>query len=117
MQFVGAGKPQVEGRVPQVAKSNYLKSGDSAVRDVPHFGEVAYRNVYPGVDVRWYGDRSKLEYDVVVAPGVDPSVVRLQMKGADEVKLAKDGGLRVKIGGREIVQHAPVAYQMNGATR
>jgi hypothetical protein len=117
MQFVGAGKPQVEGVELQTAKSNYFTGASAAITAVPHFGEVSYMSLYPGVDVRWYGDRSKLEYDVVVAPGADASVVRMKMQGADEVSVAKDGGLAVKFGDREIVQHAPVAYQMNGETR
>jgi hypothetical protein len=115
MQFVGAGRPQVEGVHEQPTKSHYLAGEGAGIRNVPHYAEVTAKNLYPGVDLRWYGDKTKLEYDLEVAPGVDPSVVRMQMKGAEELRVREDGALEIKIGGREVVQQAPVAYQtLNG---
>ncbi len=41
--------------------------------NVPTFAQVRYENLYPGVDLLYYGNGTALEYDFVVAPGADPS--------------------------------------------
>ena len=53
---------------------------------------VRYENVYPGINLVFYGDQGQLEYDFQVAPGADPAQAELEFRGADEVKL-KDGAL------------------------
>jgi hypothetical protein len=116
MSFVGGDARAPQGRVPVEAKSSYV-GGGRPIGDVPHFGEVVTRDVYPGVDVRWHGETGALEYDVVLAPHVDPSVVRVALKGAESLRVRDNGDLAAKVGAREIVQSAPVAYQMNGAAR
>jgi hypothetical protein len=117
MQFVGAGKPAFEGRSEQATKSHYMRGGEEAIRGVSHYGEVVANDLYAGVELRWYGDKTKLEYDLTVAPGVDPSVVRMEMKGADSVRVREDGSLAIRMGEREVVQQAPVAYQMKDGAR
>lgn len=42
---------------------------------------VTIKNVYPGVDVRYYTDRGTLKYDILVQPGADPSRIALSMTG------------------------------------
>jgi hypothetical protein len=116
MSFVGSAPPTTQGRAPTPSRSRYFRAG-AKIEEVPHFSEVVQQGVYPGVDVRWHGEDGKLEYDVVLAAGVDPGIVRVAMKGADGLSVAQSGDLLVAVGGREIVQHAPVAYQMNGETR
>ena len=73
--------------------------------------------VYPGIDVVFYGNPSALEYDIVVAPGANPAAARLRLTGADSVSVSPDGGLVASIDGRQVVQHAPVAYQESTAAR
>ena len=41
--------------------------------DVPAYSHVKYQDVYPGVDLLFYGNQRHLEYDFVVAPGQMPS--------------------------------------------
>ena len=39
-----------------------------------HYGQVSYKDVYPGIDVVYYGNQRQLEYDFVVAPArIEPS--------------------------------------------
>src|SRR6185503_4390470 len=63
------------------------------------------------------GDDGALEYDVTIAPHADPSLVRMEMKGADALAVRENGDLAIRIGGREVVQTAPIAWQMNGSER
>jgi hypothetical protein len=78
---------------------------------VPQYSTVRQRNVYPGIDIIYHGDRRRLIYDVVVAPHADPSRVALIFDGAEGLALASDGSLIIVIGGSSVRHLAPVAYQ------
>ena len=65
-------------------KSNYFLGNDPAKwhTNVPTFGKVFYRNIYPGIDLVYYGNQRELEFDFVVATGADPRKIRLNIDGA-----------------------------------
>ena len=71
--------------------ANYYMGSDPSkwLTNVPTFGKVAYQNVYDGIDLVYYGNQRQLEYDFVVAPGVDPGKVTLAFDGLS----AKSGAL------------------------
>ena len=88
MRLEGSRAPKnVTGEHELGGKSNYLigTKPNPDVTDIPHFGRVRYEEVYPGVDVVYYGNQRKLEYDFVVAPGADPSVVKVVQEGTEKV--------------------------------
>jgi hypothetical protein len=87
------------------------RTGLRRYEDVPTYGRVRYEAVYPGVDLVYYGNQRQIEYDLVVAPGTDPGVIRLQFDGADAVEVDSQGELVLKIPGGEVRQHKPVIYQ------
>ncbi len=68
--------------------------------------------MYPGIDLIFYGNQQELEYDVVVAAGADPSLVRLKFTGADRLRREANGDVLAGAGGTEIRQRKPVVYQM-----
>jgi len=84
---------------------------------VPNYGKVSFNEVYPGIDVVYYGQEGKLEYDFVVRPGADPGRIRLKFSGADSLRVNPSGDLVVKAGDREIIQRKPFIYQQIGGTR
>jgi hypothetical protein len=103
-----AGLNQLEGRV------NYFIGNDPTKwrTDVPTFGRVRYAEVYPGIDVEYYGNQQRLEYDFVVAPGKDARAIALDFEGARGIEVdAATGDLLVKVGPETIRQLAPVTYQ------
>ncbi len=112
--------PRLEALDALPGVSNYLLGADARHwrTGVPRYARVAYRGVYPGVDLVFYGRQQELEYDFVVAPGADPRGIRLRFTSAQDLTLAADGALRVQMGDAEIVQHAPIVYQetINGRT-
>jgi hypothetical protein len=86
--------------------------------NVPTYGRVRYHGVYPGIDVVYYGNQRRLEYDFVVAPGADPSRVLLDVEGARERTLTADGDLLLTVGQATIRQPRPTLYQeVDGARR
>ena len=93
--------------------SNYFIGNDSSKwrTRIPKYTKVRYTEVYPGIDLVFYGNQRRLEYDFVVSPGSDPSKIRLEFQGAKEVSLDENGSLVLRINGGDVVQRAPVIYQ------
>ena len=95
-------------------KVNYFIGNDQSkwYRDVPAFKSVTYRDVWPGIDVAYYGDGKQLEYDVCVAPGADLAQVRLRYEGAEGIWLDDSGDLHVETAVTEFVERVPAIYQI-----
>ena len=120
MKLLGANPaPRVEGLKQLLGESNYFIGADPAKwrTHVPNYARVKYRNVYPGVDVVYYGNQRQIEHDFVVAPGVDPRQIRFQVSGADSVELDSHGELVIHAAGGEMRQRKPVVYQGEGQAR
>src|SRR5882762_8523809 len=114
MSLVGAArKPLVSGLEEQGGKTNYFIGGDRSKwrSNVPTYTKVRYQNVYPGIDLVYYGNQRQLEYDFVVAPGADPRKIVLGFKGADKLELDAQGNLVLHAAGGDIRQHKPIIYQ------
>jgi len=62
-------------------KSNYFIGNDPEKwrTDIPNYAQVKYANIYPGVDLVYYGNEGRLEYDFVVQPGADPRQIVLDV--------------------------------------
>src|SRR5882724_9962921 len=114
MSLVGAArKPVLTGLDELPGKANYFIGKDPARwrTNVPTYAKVQYRNVYPGIDLVYYGKQRQLEYDFVVAPGADPKKIVLGFKGADKLEIDAQGELVLHTTGGDIRQHKPVIYQ------
>jgi hypothetical protein len=109
--------PQLDGLDRLAVRTNYFVGDRSKWHTgVAQFGRVAYRAVYPGIDVVYYGNRNQLEYDFVLQAGADPRSIRLQFRGADQVSLTPEGDLLVRSGDVHFVQKRPVIYQEDPRT-
>jgi hypothetical protein len=121
MKVVGAdASVAAEGLEELAGKANYLVGDDPSKwrTDVPTYGRVRYAEVYPGVDLVYYGNQRQLEYDFHVAPGANARAVSLEFEGADEVEVDAGGDLLLKLGGSVIRQPKPFVYQeVAGARR
>ncbi len=93
---------------------NYFSGSDAARwhTGIPTFAKVQYRGVYPGVDLVYYGNPSRLEFDFQVAGGACASSIRLHLEGARRLKLDQNGNLVVFAGHGQISFHKPLIYQL-----
>jgi hypothetical protein len=101
-------------------KSNYFIGNDPKkwVTGVSTYQRVKYSDLYPGVDLIYYGNRRNLEFDFVVAPGGDPTAIRLQIDSRGRLRIAQDGSLQVDSPGGVFTFHRPDIYQeVNGKKR
>jgi len=106
--------PQPEGMEKLPGISNYFLGNDPAQwrTHVPHYQRVRYPNVYPGIDLVYYGNPQRLEHDFIVAPGADPAVIQLAISGAEQATVNAEGDLVLTVPGGEIIQQAPKIYQI-----
>jgi uncharacterized repeat protein (TIGR01451 family) len=120
MTLLGANpSARIIGREPLPGQSNYFIGNHAGQwhTHIPHYARLREENIYPGIDLSYYGNRGSLEYDFVVAPGADPWAIRLSFQGADKVRLDAKGRLVLSLGGRELIQHRPVVYQESAGAR
>ena len=114
MKFVGSEtKPQVTGQEQLPGKVNYFIGKDPRRwrAGIATYAKVAYKNLYPGVDLIYYGNQRQLEYDFVVHPGTDPDIIALRFEGAQQLKVDAQGELVLYADDSEIRQRKPSIYQ------
>lgn len=105
--------PEIIGAEALSSWSSYFRGSDSTSwrTGIPHYRQVRYRGVYPGIDMVYYGSGPRLEYDFVVSPGADPDHIRMRFSGADKVELGAGGDLLVQVGSTLLRQSRPIVYQ------
>jgi hypothetical protein len=129
MKLVGANPAaKVSGAEELPGKANYFIGSDPSQwrTGVPTYAKVRYRDVYPGIDLVYYGNQNgQLEYDFVVAPGADPGVIAWDVTaglapafqtgaGGAPLRTGRDGDLVISTGDGELRFHKPVVYQTTG---
>ena len=114
LRLLGASRnPKVATRVALPGHVNYFLGNDPARwrTDVPTFGRVEYSSVYRGIDLAYYGNQGRLEYDFIVAPGAHPDAIRLTVDGARNVHVSDGGDLVLETEGGPVAFRKPVTYQ------
>jgi hypothetical protein len=111
--------PEVVGLDQQEGIVNYFIGNDPAQwhPDIPTYGRVQYRDVYPGIDMVYYGQGRQLEYDFVVQPNADVNSVSLKFSGADDVQVDPNGDLVIETSAGEVRQQKPSVYQEADGSR
>jgi len=115
MRFEGANPtPQISATDRLTKRTSYFIGSDPKKwhTDVASYGQVKYTGIYPGVDLVFYGNHGKLEYDFVVAAGADPEVIRLRLEGAREVRISVRGEVLLGLPGGEVALQKPLIYQV-----
>ncbi len=79
--------------------------------NVPNYRAVVLEDIYPGIDLVYYGTGGRAEYDFRVKTGADYSKIKIEYQGSTGVSVASDGTLVVTTPWGEIREQAPVVYQ------
>jgi hypothetical protein len=114
MRLTGANpSPVVAGLEEMPGKSNYFigKDPNKWHKNVLTFSKVRYRDVYPRIDLTYYGNQRQLKYDFVVRPGADPGSIVLSFEGADKMEVDAQGDLVLHTAVGPIRQQRPFIYQ------
>jgi uncharacterized repeat protein (TIGR01451 family) len=114
MNMVGANtSSEIAGRERLQGNSNYFRGNDPNkwLLNVPTYARVQYRDLYPGINLVYYGNQQQLEYDFEIAPGANPAAIKLAFEGVQKISLDAGGDLVLHKAGNEIRMHKPSVYQ------
>lgn len=117
MNFKGANRePQIQAAEKLPGTANYFigRNPSKWKTNVATYARVKYEDVYPGIDLVYYGKDGQLEYDFAVKPSARASDIRILLSGIGEKRAARinsQGDLEAQVRGGELDLHRPVAYQ------
>src|SRR5262245_17006870 len=118
MKIVGANPAtRIDGMNQLPGVSNYFIGNDPSKwrTNIPTYAKAQYRDIYPGVDMVFYGNESQLEYDMVVKPGASPKTIKLAFEGARDLRIDATGVLVLNTPAGEVRHQKPFIYQeVNG---
>ena len=109
--------PEIVAEAKQPGVVNYYIGNDPKAwkEGLATYQSVRYSEIYPGVDMRYYGDNSQLVYDVIVKPGADPRQVQFEYEGIQNMQVGANGDLEITLAQGSIIQKKPFIYQeVNG---
>lgn len=107
------GKFAWRGKKKLRSESNYFIGNDDRrwKTHVAHFVSAEANGVVPGVDMVMYGNGREIEYDLRLAPGINPDRLRLTISGVDGMELDRLGSLTLRAGGTLIQMRKPAIYE------
>lgn len=106
----GAPHPRVEAESPLGATVSYLRGSAAEWRSgLPLYRTITYRGVWPGIEIRFRGEKSKAKAEYLVAPNADLSRIRLSFDG--KASIVADGTLLVRTSSGEFSEDKPYLYQ------
>ncbi|MEG4842045.1 DUF7948 domain-containing protein, partial [Microcoleus sp. B9-D4] len=109
--------PTISGLEQLPGVANFLVGEDSSQwqTNVPTFNGVVYQNVYQGIDRVFKGTEGQLKSEFLVAPFADPSQIKMNYSGVNNIRLRDDGALILETPLGELIDNAPIVYQdING---
>jgi gliding motility-associated-like protein len=121
VSFIGASDDvQIIPEKVQDSYNNYFIGNDSTKwgSGCKIYKSVVYKNMYPGIDVRYYAENGTLKYDILVNPGANTESIQMKYEGADQL-FVKNSQLNVKTSVGDVKELAPYSYQFdktNGKT-
>ena len=116
LKMLGANaRAEVQGQDALPGKINYFTGNDPEKwrRNIPTYRKVYYKEVYPGIDVVYYGNQRQLEYDFIVAPGANPKVIKFRVEGAERLRVDQSGSLLLALKDGEVQLNKPFIYQLD----
>jgi uncharacterized repeat protein (TIGR01451 family) len=120
MRFVGSRPTQpVSGLGTPSGTANYIIGDDPGAwrTNIPTYDGVAYRGLYPGIDLVFHAPEGPVEYDFILAPGADHRSITLAFPEAEGTEIDALGNLAVRGADGEIRHLRPEIYQEAGGRR
>lgn len=119
--LVGANKElnvQAENILPYI--HNYYIGNDPSewYTNVPNYASVVYKDIYEGIDLRYYSNENSLKYDFIISPETDPSVIQIKYDGIEDLFLTSEGDIKINTNFGSVFEKKPFIYQeINGITQ
>jgi hypothetical protein len=113
VSFAGAQPTAPIGIDQSPTSFNYLVGDASQHRsNVPGYQKIEYPGLYPGIDLLTWAQPTGMKYEFHVAPGADWRNIQVTYSGANGMSLGADGSLHIATPLGDLVEQAPVIYQI-----
>ena len=102
---------EIVAEMPLQGYTNVI-NGPDIFSDIRSFKKVTYKNIYPGIDLEFFAQRGTdkpVEYNFIVHPGADPSVIKMQYSGADKITLV-DQRIEMKLAFGTLKEKIPASF-------
>jgi len=111
--LIGGNAREIFGEDQSSTRVSRFFGNDPAkwIREIRVWDTLALNRVYNGIDLKLIARGGSVEKVFHVAPGADPSAIRLSMEGTDRLAINDRGELEVQAGGETVRFTAPVAWQ------
>lgn len=119
VSFAGANpNPVIIPEKEMVGYANYFIGNDKGkwADHVRTYGSLLYKDIYPGVDVRYYSENGYIKYDLLIQPYAQVDRIALQYDGVESLSV-KDGDLYIKTSVTTIREQYPLSYQLVNGIR
>lgn len=113
MELVGANPAPklIPGKQTEYYTNYYLGGRVPNRTHVHAYRMLTYENVYPNIDLVFYGNGDYLKYDFVIKPGGNPADIHIRYNGATSVTTDASGALQIKSPFGTLTEQAPFCYQ------
>ncbi|WP_291988746.1 hypothetical protein [Luteitalea sp.] len=109
--LVGAAPTAPSWHSSRTGEAHYLGAASQPRRTAGLHAQVGFREVYPGIDVRYRGTDGRVEQDFLVAAGAAPSAIRFAVQDA-AAALTTAGAIDIEVApGVRLQLEAPRAWQ------
>lgn len=114
VNILGAAKDvRSQASYPYSHYTNYFLGNDKNkwAGGVKSYALVTYQNLYPGINMEWFGRGNEMKYQFVLSPGANPDQIALQFKGAEALSIINNE-LFINTSFHYFKESAPYAYQL-----
>ena len=118
MSFENSSPGEIIGEEQLPGRANFFLGNDTSqwISDIPTYGAIRYKELYPGVDLVFKGREGYLKHELSLEPGANLSGIVLNYSGQDKLSLAEDGSLLIETSAGNLTDSVPVCYQeINGS--
>ena len=114
MQFAGCNNAAFSGFEKLETYYNYFIGNDKSKWQsyVPLYKKALARNVYDGIDIRYYYNGNSIRYDLLIAPGAGPEQIKMKFDGQENLSVNSSGEMEIETSIGKIKNGKILAYQM-----
>ena len=116
VKFVDSNKDtEIIGVKSLDSKNNYFIGNDPNKwrKDLPSYQAIIYKELYPGIDLKYYSDGVFLKYDFIVSPGTDLTQIRILYEGVQSLVVNNLGEMVVETDWGTFIERIPRIYQLD----
>ena len=112
MRFRGSNDITPIGKEQKETDYNYFIGDRSRWRSgLRSFESILYRDIYDGIDIKYYMKEGNLKYDIILDPGADPSSLVMDYSGIDTLECVEEDSILISTPAGDILDSGLIAFQ------